>query len=377
MINLIFIFIIIFVISIIFNKQKKENEPTKENLTNINNPFVDGLSQSQLGTKIPDNSQILSKPKKPLKYYNIIDNVLDEKGNKKSTNINCKKLNKYFISSQFSDNYRDVMTAINDICPNQKKLFNLQMLPVTTTLYDPKKEPPLEIMKLVIQFISQLNAVIKKLPESQEIINDYNNYLPLTSQMNKYVKNKGINQFYNSINTDFSLYPDTPMNSPVELIKILSAEKQFTESETKYIISFVVEKIIKSVTEQMKITAHFILENDPLEGENLFNDIENTSFNRTVAVEYIFIDGFFSNKFNKNFECYGNDDADKNNTLCDMGKYSSFDNLNKNTMMSDHEVIKELNKKNREHMLEMMNFNTNVPYPVYNNPEFKKPPSFS
>jgi len=382
MINLIIIILIILVVLMMCNKnmqKDKKDKKIKENLTNITNPFVDGLSQSQLGSKIPDNSQILSKPKKPSKYFDIINNVLDENGKKiSSSNINCKKLNKYFISSQFSDNYRDVMTALHNISPNQKQLFNLQMLPVTTTLFDPAREPPLEIIKLVVQFISQLNTEIKQLPESQDIINDYNNYLPMTSQMNKFVKNRGINYFYNEgVQTDFSLYPDTPMNSPVELIKVLSAEKQFTEAETKYVISFAIEKVIKSVSEQMKITVHFILENNPLEGETLFDNIENSSFTRTVAVEYIFTDGFFSDKFNKNFDCYGTDNTDKNNTLCDMGNHYNFDNLNQNTMISDNQVIKSLNKKNREHMLEMMNFNTNIPYPVYNNPEFKRPPSFS
>ena len=375
MLNIILVIIIFMIIAMmIINKY---NYNVKEKLTNVTNPFASGLSQFQLGTKIPDNSQILTKPIKPSQYYDIVNNVLDNNGKINKQNINCKQLNTYFISSQFSDNYRDVMTALHNISPNQRQLFNLQMLPVTTTLYDPAIEPPLEIMKLVVQFLTQLNKEIKELPESQEILNDYNNYLPLTSQMDKFVKNRGINSFYNGLETDFSLYPSTPINSPVELIKILSSEKQFTESETKYVISFAIEKIIKSVTEQMKITTHFIIQNDPMEGENLFSNIENTNFNRTVAVEYIFIDGFFSNKFNKNFDCYGNDSSDKKNTLCDMGNFYNFDNLNKNTMLSDHQIIKALNKKNREHMLEMMNFNANIPYPIYNNPQYSREPTFS
>ena len=102
MINLIIIILIILVVLMMCNKNMQKDKKVKENLTNITNPFVDGLSQSQLGSKIPDNSQILSKPKKPSKYFDIINNVLDENGKKiSSSNINCKKLNKYFISSQF------------------------------------------------------------------------------------------------------------------------------------------------------------------------------------------------------------------------------------------------------------------------------------
>ena len=96
MINLIIIILIILVVLMMCNKnmqKDKKDKKIKENLTNITNPFVDGLSQSQLGSKIPDNSQILSTPKKPSKYFDIINNVLDENGKKiSSSNINCKKL---------------------------------------------------------------------------------------------------------------------------------------------------------------------------------------------------------------------------------------------------------------------------------------------
>lgn len=388
MINILLIILLILIIYNLYynseNTKNTTNNENTENFINITNPFIGGLSQSQLGTSIPDESQILEKPIKPLLSYNIIDNVLDSNDNKKNTKKDkkykkksCKTLNPYFINTQFNDSYRDVMTALNIISPNQKQLFNIQTLPVVTTLYDPKKEPPLEVFKLVVQFIKQLNTEIQKLPESQEIINDYNNYLPLTSQVNEYVKNKGVNQFYNEIGVDFNLYADTPINAPVELIKILEMKQEFTEAETKYVVSFVIKKILKSVEEQMKITVHFILQNNPLEGENLFAKVENTSFTRPVAVEYVFIDGYFTNKFDVNFECYGKDNDKVNTPYSDFGNYYNFTDLGKNSMMSNHQVITELNKKYREHELEMNNMNVNIPYPVYQNPEFAPKPEWS
>jgi hypothetical protein len=372
MINLV---LIILLLLIIYNLYYKDNVNT-EKFINITNPFIGGLSQSQLGSSIPDESQILEKPIKPLLSYNIIDKVLYTKDNKNKKK-SCKTLNSYFINTQFNDSYRDIMTALNIISPNQKQLFNIQTLPVVTTLYDPNKEPPMEVFKLVVQFIKQLNIEIKKLPESQEIINDYNNYLPLTSQVNEYVKNKGVNQFYNEIGVDFNLYVDTPINAPVELIKILEMKQEGTEAETKYVVSFVIKKILKSVEEQMKITVHFILQNNPLEGENLFTKVENTSFTRSVAVEYVFIDGYFTNKFDVNFECYGKDNDKANTPYSDFGNYYNFTDLGKNSMMSNHQVITELNKKYREHELEMNNMNVNIPYPIYQNPEFSPKPDWS
>ena len=54
-------------------------------------------------------------------------------------------------------------------------------------------------------------------------------------------------------------------------------KKEFTEAETKYVVSFVLQKIVKTVTDQMKITVHFVMKNDPLAGEGLFGNIDNVN----------------------------------------------------------------------------------------------------
>ena len=109
---------------------------------------------------------------------------------------------------------------------------------------------PAEFIKLISQFINRANEEIKKLPDSYEIVNNYNNYMPLTSQLKKYTENKGINIFYKSIGVDFNLYPDLPANAPIELIEIISLTKEFTEAETKYIATIAVKKLLESVTDQ-------------------------------------------------------------------------------------------------------------------------------
>ena len=357
-------------------KEKTENEP----FVNITNPFINGmyngddLSQWQLGTSIPDSSQILSKPNIPLVQTDIVNNVKKLKYNLPST-LKVKKVNKYFIDNQFNNDYRDVMTAIVELCPNQKKLFNLQELPVRTTIYT--TDPPLEAYKLVVQFILQLNAIIKKLPETTEIINNYNNYLPLTSQDANYVKNRGINQFYNEIGVDFNLYSNVPMNAPVELIDIVDIQKEYTVTETKYIISFVIKKILKSVPDQMKLTVHFIMRNSPEITESMREqNVQSTTFSRAVAVEYIFTDGYFTDNFDAPFEKYGRDHTKVSSPYTDDGNFLNFQELGKNNLMSDHEILTEFNKKLQMHSLEMANFGVNVSYPVYTNPEFQQPPRF-
>ncbi len=387
----------------------------RENYINITNPFVGGLSQAQLGADMPDESQILgygtlppsssnnvitsSNPLRKLNMsnYNMFatpkelsqlnpDDIAEikalrkgkKKGNKKYKSkpkplIPCKKLNKFFVESQFNDAYRDVLTAFNYICPDQKSIFNLQTLPVTTTIYNPKSTnpyPPFEFIKLVTQFINKLNFQIKELPENAEIINNYNNYLPLTSQANKYVQDKGINKFYKEIGVDYNLYADTPPNSPVELIDIVSMSREYTEAQTRYKVSFVIKKILKSVDDQLKITVNFVTKNPMGECVNMWTEDcsitqpQGINTLQQVAIEYIFTDGFYTNSFNYDYDCAAQPSKKVSNIDGD-DNYYSFSSLGECNIMQDHEIIKEFNKKQREHDLEMNNFNVNVPYPIY------------
>lgn len=407
-IKIILIVIIVMVVIqiVITSKPLNNTENQNEHYINITNPFVSGLSQAQLGADMPDSSQILGPDTIPvsnsnnvitspdiLRTLNYYDQELYKKdlntdielikslknGKKKGKRpkpksiIPCKKLNKFFVESQFNDAYRDILTAFNYICPDQKAIFNLQTLPVTTTVYNPKSTnpyPPFEFIKLVTQFINKLNSQIKELPENAEIINNYNNYLPLTSQANKYVQDKGINKFYKEIGVDYNLYADTPPNSPVELIDIVGMTREYTEAQTRYVISFVIKKILKSVDDQLKITVKFVTINDPGECVNMWTkdcsitQPQGINTLEKVAIEYIFTDGFYTNNFNYDYDCAAQPSKKVSNIDGD-DNYYSFSSLGECNIMQDHEIIKEFNKKQREHDLEMLNFNVNVPYPVY------------
>jgi len=437
MIKIILVLLIVIVIFKIYSSYYDKSDQ----FINITNPFVDGLSQYQLGADIPDSSAILDgsdlPPQKPYNPFNPANNLIPQTANpdftyypdanlaqskssktlnkinkmsnsialpnvpkskfdqdvntinqmrskskntKPQNKIPCKKLNKFFVQTQFSDSYRDVLTVFNNICPDQKILFNLQSLPVVTTKYQLNRDTPFVFIKLVTQFINQVNKEISKLPESYEIVNNYNNYMPLTSQLKKYTENKGINKFYKDIGVDYNLYADTPPNAPVELIKIITATREYTDAETKYIITLVVKKILKSVSDQLQITVHFVTKNNPLEGYDLFDGkppVETINSTQQVAIEFIFVDGYLTDDFNVDYDCVGGDNACKKYSNIDWdNKYYSFDALGTDFMMSDYEIIKQFNKKNREHEIEMNNFNINVPYPIYENPSDAKYPSF-
>ncbi len=407
--RIILILLIILVVYRIYTTYNDNQNVSKESYINITNPFVKGLSQAQLGADMPDENQFLGPdtiPGDPSSSNNVINSsdllrrlnlhnmnmytdsksklnkdielIKSMKKQKKKSSKNkpkiyypCKKLNKYFVQSQFNDSYRDVLTAFNYICPDQKSFFNLQSLPVTTTVYNPKSTdpyPPFEFIKLTTQFINKLNNQIKQLPENAEIINNYNNYLPLTSQDAKYVQDKGINKFYKEIGVDYNLYADTPPNAPVELIDIVGMTREYTEAQTKYIVSMVLKKILKSVPDQLKITVHFVTKNDPLECVNMWtkdcSPPQGINTIEQVAIEYIWVDGYYTNEFDYDYDCAAQPSKKVSNIDGD-DNYYSFASLGECNIMQDEEIIKEFNKKQREHDLEMLNFNVNVPYPIY------------
>jgi hypothetical protein len=295
------------------------------------------------------------------KTIKAIDKILHTNNTKPYEQLT---LNKNFVSTQFNDAYRDVMTAINVLCPDLKIIFNLQTLPVTTTLYDTNKRLPKVVIDLITDFITKLNDTLIKLPETSDIINDYNNYLPLTAQLSEYTKDKGINKFYKDIGIDYNLYADIPKNSIVQLVSITQAKRDYTEAETRYIISIIVKKIIKSVSDQMKLTINFVIKNDTMEGDGTVPIPPKRG--KKVAIEFVFIDGYYTNDYDVDYECIsgskGNQRKEVNNDGDD--EYYPFNELGTSHLTSDHDIITAFNKKQREHELQMNNFSENVPYPV-------------
>jgi hypothetical protein len=202
--------------------------------------------------------------------------------------------------------------------------------------------------------------------------------MPLTSQLKKYTENKGINIFYKSIGVDFNLYPDLPVNAPVELIDVIGMTKEFTEYETKYIATFVIKKTLESVTDQLKITVHFIVKNNPSENCDMFescSQAQDINSYQKVAIEFIFVDGVYTDDFNIDYDCIDSCQTDnkKVSNIDTDNQFYSYAELGKDHMLDRTEILSQFNKKLKQHELEMLNFDINVPYPVYEGGLIEKP----
>ncbi len=87
---------------------------------------------------------------------------------------------------------------------------------------------------------------------------------------------------------------------------------------------------------------------------------------KKVAIEFVFIDGYYTNDYDVDYECIsgskGNQSKEVNNDGDD--EYYPFNELGTSNLTSDHDIITAYNKKQREHEIQMNNFSENVPYPV-------------
>jgi hypothetical protein len=379
MIQIFLIFLIFFVLYHIYIKLYfTEKYINLNNNSDINSHFTNNSSLNNINSPhnilISDNDHIVlnsNSNSNSNSISNHVDDLISIVFSKKINNPkkSCVKspiksnLNIHFINNSYNDQYRDILTAINILSPEQKPIFNLQQLPVQSSNFDLHKLPNI-VSFLINKFIINLNKIISNLPHSNDVINNYNNFLP---NHNVDISNKGINKFYKDIGVDYNLYPNTPINSTISLIQILNVSTEKTQAEIKFITSFVVKKNLPSISDQMKLTVHFVSKLDPFEADNLFNNKSNHEFSKQfIAIEYVFVDGFFSNlNINNSVESHNLNDNSNSD-------FYDFNSLKTSNLTSQLDIQKEFNKKIKEHQQENDNRTKNILYPIFENNLIKK-----
>lgn len=243
-------------------------------------------------------------------------------------------LNKVFKATQYNDAYRDLFSAINGICPVQKSLFNQHILPVTTMELDPN-DP--FVQKLVKHFMKETNRVISLLPESNGIKND-----------------KTMQEHYENLGVNLNLYQETPPNAAMKLIKIKSVTLEKTDSEKRFIINLVLKKDLAFVEDQVDLTVNFIMPFDMFEIEESFNT--KTLNKQPIVIENITVNGFYTNNIDFDVDCAQNENIDGDDNLC------PYDKLQFNGVVSENDIMKEMNRVNRLHQVETQKFVNSLAY---------------
>ena len=250
-----------------------------------------------------------------------------------------EKINPEFIEIQFNDDYRDALTAFNNIAPSQKQIFNIANLPVKFTNAQTN-----EIKQIVNDFIYELNRNIK-----EEVSDFRNNNTGWDELAQDKQEKSGWDKAMQDLGLPKSLYKDPAKKGVIRLIKIDHVEKYESEDEIKYATYLILKK--KNVEDQMVIKVSFVLDKKLLNDERVVfmvdSDKSNNSVKLSAVIEEIYTLGFMVRQ-----------GIGRSNQPRD--KFYNFKSLEKDGILDQDAIISELNMKLKERSKERDSFLRNL-----------------
>lgn len=242
-------------------------------------------------------------------------------------------INPNILDVQFHNDYRDVITAINNLVPDQKQLFNLPNIPVVYS--EPKTS---EVKNLISDFINVVNInIAQEVPNARNKNSGWDEAIPdprIESGWEKVQKGLGLVP---------SLWSDPVAKSGIKLININYVQKYETEDELKYSCDIIVQKA--GVDDQMMLKASFVQDKRPLIDENNFFTSKNVQMK--VVIEEVFILGYLSKEGNDARLEYDNEST----------KYQDYNLMEKNQMTDPKFIQGMLLEKYQQKADEMNQFN--------------------
>lgn len=263
----------------------------------------------------------------------IIDDVISKNNTYESSVLFKYKLNPNFLRIQFHNDYRDVLTALNNLVPDKKQLFNLPNEPLVYS------EPGIrEVKDLVSDFVDKLNEnLIMEVPNYRNQNSGWDEAIPDPTV------ESGWNKIQNSLGLPTSLYDDPAKKAKVVLIAIKYVQKYETEDEIKYSIDIVLQKV--NVEDQIILKCDFVQDKRPLRDENNFFRTTNVEMN--IVTENIYVTGYLTS-YGDNYDKYdglGIGDHDD--------KYYDYNKMEYNNMTDPKYIQKILMEKYRQRSEEM------------------------
>jgi hypothetical protein len=135
----------------------------------------------------------------------IFSKIYDYFFGKKSESIKSKKIQKlkskkninikpYFVDMRVHNDYRDTITAFNNVAPDQRPIFNRSVLPVKQIDANPQQVKP-----LVKSFIKRVNDEIRyNITDNQEENSGWDELAPEKKEdgWNDYMNNLSIRYYF-------------------------------------------------------------------------------------------------------------------------------------------------------------------------------------
>lgn len=243
--------------------------------------------------------------------------------------INKPNINRVFLDTQFHNDYRDVFTAIGNMVPSHKQLFNISNQPVKY------EEPPeQEAYELVRDFILDLNENVLNTPNFLNANSGWDE--PLQQEL----PDSGWEKQRKHLGLSPSLYKKPAERAPLKLIDIQRVQRYDTESEARIVVHMILQK--ETSKDQIVLTVSFMIDKNNLHDENNFGKNKYKS-EVNVFIEEIFVEGFLSNE------------GEDMRVLKELtkSKEADFIGLEGNQITPNEVVIDELNKQYKKRVKEM------------------------
>lgn len=239
-----------------------------------------------------------------------------------------------FLDTQFHNDYREVLTALNNLVPSQKQLFNLPNQPVNYYETDPN-----EVDVMVKDFINTLNKnILDEVPGYRNKNSGWDESIPDPRMQH------GWEKFMEGLGLAPSIYQKPAEASEIYLVTIDKVQKYETEDEIKYVCHLILGK--KNVCDQMLMRASLVQDKRALHDENNF--FKSREIEMRVALEELFVVGYLSD--------YGLD-ATKQYVM-NRDKFYNIDEMEHNNLTDPKDVLKELTRRHRRNEREMNYRNT-------------------
>jgi hypothetical protein len=295
--NVLIIFIIILVLLVVYSdgrKNRRKHKNNREKYGEVDDDLFNDIYNDDVYNNIYTNKQkVVVKP--------------------------------YFFENQFNNDYRDVITALDNVVESGKPLFNRSNLPVE---YTPIKKS--EVKNLLKAFISTLNYNIKnKVQDFTNVGNGWLNVVPnetVESGWNRQMKELGLPE---------DLYNKPASRSRVKVIKIDKVEKMSTNNQVRINIYLILQK--ENVSDQMVLKVSFVMDKDDINNDrDFFKKDEMIDLN--VHIEQTFIVGYLSD------QSYGSKRP--------YTDFYTFENIEKDNILNQEEIFKQLRNKYEQQQIE-------------------------
>lgn len=263
---------------------------SKEYFDNVNSALDNGKTNNIGGNKI-------------VGFANI-DNfrTRNQRQDTPPTPVVLKAMLPYFNKIKFNVNYKDYLTAIEDLVPSKKQYFNIANIPIEKYSIVSGQE----ILPMINDFVELFSNIAQK--NAQELAKyQYSGYLTGGWQDSIDIDraaDSGWDKVQKSLGLKPSLYGKEAAYGQLELIAIKEVQKFETDDEIKYVATLVLHKI--NTLDQMVAKVSLVLDKKIIRDEDAFwkvpvkyDDTSYTfkpSFNIQMIVEDIDVLGYLTSK---------------------------------------------------------------------------------